>query len=289
MKYLFHNTLFIIVEKLVKFSSKKKLILFSNILASIFFKLIKIRREVVFSNLRIAFPLLDAKEIYEIAYATYKSIALTFIEFVKAKSVSGNFILDEVEFENKEIFEEILNQKKSLILLTAHFGNWEYGALAIGLKYNFSMSVLAKRQSNEFVTNFMSDIRTRFGNKEIFTGSSVKELYKALLEKEIIGVVGDQRGSIDGPRVKFFGKETAVYTGTASLALKTQTPILVILVARQKNNKYKAIIEKLSLENLPEQQEEKLLEINQRYFNILEKTIKKYPEQWFWMHKIWKY
>ncbi|MFA8451854.1 MAG: lysophospholipid acyltransferase family protein [Bacteroidales bacterium] len=289
MKYIFNYLLFPFFLFIVKISNKHVLIKLSSILGILAFKVLKVRKETVLHNLQEAFPDFSEEKIYEIALKNYKSFALTFFEFAKLKYATNDSILNEVEFVNNKVLEKALSRKDSLILLTAHFGNWEYGALCIGLKYNFPMRVLAKKQSNEFVTKFMSEAREKFGNKEIFTGSSVKELYKALLNKQIIGVVGDQRGSVEGPRVKFFNKDTAVYTGTAVLSLKTSTPILTVFVARQKDNKYKIFIDELSFDDLPENQEEKVLEINQRYFAKLEKMIKQYPEQWFWMHKIWKY
>jgi len=274
---------------LIQFIPRSILNLVSTILGYFFFFIVPIRKNIVLNNLAIAFPDFSKKEINKIALANYVSLTKTFLEIVKLKKTSSEWFIENVEVVNNELVEIYLQKKESLILLTAHFGNWEFGALTLGIKYNFSMNVLAKKQSNEFVTRFMSEAREKFGNKEIFTGSSVKELYKALLKKQIIGVVGDQRGPLEGPRVKFFNRDTAVYTGTAVLSLKTKTPILSVFVARQKNNKYKIFIDELSFENLPQDQEEKVIEINRRYFNKLENMIKQYPEQWFWMHKIWKY
>lgn len=274
---------------LIQFLPRRILNGISIFLGYFFFFIVPIRKKVVLQNLSEAFPELSVKEINKIAFRNYISIAKTFLEIVKLKRTPAEWFAKNVEIQNEKLFEKYLAKKNSLLLITAHFGNWEFGALTLGLRYNFPMRVLAKKQSNEFVTKFMSEAREKFGNKEIFTGSSVKELYKALLNKQIIGVVGDQRGSVEGPRVKFFNKDTAVYTGTAVLSLKTSTPILTVFVARQKDNKYKIFIDELSFDDLPEKQEEKVLEINQRYFTKLEKMIKQYPEQWFWMHKIWKY
>jgi len=58
---------------------------------------------------------------------------------------------------------------------------------------------------------------------------------------------------------------------------------------RQKDFSYKMHLEELNFENLPDEHEEKLRELTQRYISFLEKHIRKNPEQYFWMHKIWKY
>ena len=286
---MFSKLLVVFFSKSIGILPYKFLRFTSFFIGIIFYYIIPLRKKVVIENLKTAFPNLSDQEIKNLAFKNYISVAKTFIEIIKLETTSAEWILENVKIDNEEIITKHLDKKDSVIFLTAHFGNWEFGALTFGLKFNFSMNVLAKPQSNEYVTNFMSKVRTKFGNREIFTGSSVKDLYKALLNKESIGVVGDQRGSKEGPRVKFFNRDTAVYTGTATMALKTKSPIVTVFVSRQSDNTYIAHIDEISLENLPENQDEKVLEINQRYFNILEKTIQKYPEQWFWMHKIWKY
>ena len=101
--------------------------------------------------------------------------------------------------------------------------------------------------------------------------------------------MGDQRGRRDGVRVNFFGKETFTFHGTAAIALKTNCPVLVMLCARQEDGTYKSEIEEIDYSEIDGTKEEQTQKFNQLYMSILEKTIKKYPDQWFWMHNVWKY
>jgi KDO2-lipid IV(A) lauroyltransferase len=80
-----------------------------------------------------------------------------------------------------------------------------------------------------------------------------------------------------------------VYNGTAVLALKTGAPILMIFFARQDDLSYKAVVKELIYTDIEGSEEEKVQIICQRYFSFLETMVKEYPDQWFWMHKIWKY
>jgi KDO2-lipid IV(A) lauroyltransferase len=131
--------------------------------------------------------------------------------------------------------------------------------------------------------------RRKFGNKIILSGISVRKIYETIKNGEMIGVAGDQRGHYEGQRFIFFGNPTALYTGTASIALKMNCPVIMAAFERQKDFSYKMYLEELNFDNLPDDHEGKLRELTQRYISFLEKHIRKNPEQYFWMHKIWKY
>jgi KDO2-lipid IV(A) lauroyltransferase len=204
--------------------------------------------------------------------------------------ISSEKLLDMVEFENLELAKKIIKNGKGTILLTAHYGNWELGALAMGLVLDKEIGVLVKKQRNKLVAEWISRMRERFTNKEVPLGVSVRELFKILNNGGVIGIVGDQRApKKDAVVVNFFNIPTATFQGFSALGIKKKVPILVVLSERLNNGKYKIKISEISYNDLPENLSEQIKELNQRYMSILEEQIKKVPEQWLWMHKIWKY
>jgi KDO2-lipid IV(A) lauroyltransferase len=102
-------------------------------------------------------------------------------------------------------------------------------------------------------------------------------------------MVADQRGPSDGIRINFMGRKASVFAGPALLALKTGAPIMFGVTIRQPDFSYKLVIEVISTSDLPEEEELKIAELSQRHASVLEKYIRQFPEQWFWMHKRWKY
>lgn len=261
----------------------------SKFIAILFFSVLRVRRSVVFENLRIAFPQLSSKEIKKLAFKNYQSIAITFLEIYVLKTSSINTIKEHFSNYGFEDIKSRFNKKKGLILLTAHFGNWEMGAIASGIHLDEKINVLVKKQKNPYVAKWLNEFRERFGNKQIYLGASVRELYSTIKNKKIVGVVGDQRGKRDGVNVNFFGRETKTFAGTASIAIKTKCPVMVLLCARMKDGNYKAIIKEIDTNKLTGTKDEQIQQFNQNYMSILEDGIKLYPEQWFWMHNIWKY
>lgn len=262
---------------------------FSKIIAYFAFHVLRIRRDVVISNLQKAFPELSNSQIQNLAKKNYQSIASTFIEVFKLNSLSEKEIKDLITFEGQDLINDKYQENKGLILLTAHFGNWELGAIGMGIYYKGILKVLVKKQKNTYVADWLKELRERFGNKEVTLGPSVREIYKSIKEKNIVGIVGDQRGKRDGVRVKFFGRDTSTFPGTAAIALKSQSPVVVILCTRQNNGRYISIVEEIKYQQFSGSDQSKIQQFNQQYMNILENAIRKYPEQWFWMHNIWKY
>lgn len=268
----------------------KRIPKFANLLALIFFYIIPIRKSVVISNLKKAFPGKSDKEIKNLAFKNFVSIGITFMEIMAFQKMNKYEILDLATVNNLDLAEEKIKNEKGVILLTAHIANWELGALFMGLALNKQINVLVKKQRNRLVAKWMSDIREKFTNKEIPLGVSVRELYKTLVQGGIVGIVGDQRAKKDdGVVVNFFNQPTLTFQGFAALGIKNKVPILVVLAERLSNGKYFIDITEINYENLPKSTSEQIRELNQRYMNIIENKIRVNPEQWLWMHNIWKY
>jgi KDO2-lipid IV(A) lauroyltransferase len=282
--------IWIFFTKLVHIIGIKKIPVLAKSLSVLFFYFIPMRKSVVISNLSKAFPEKSEKEIKKIAYNNFVSSAITFMEIMAFERMTEDEILELSEINNLEIAKEVVDSDKGSILLTAHMGNWELGALTMGLKLKKQINVLVKKQRNRLVANWMSGVREKFTNKEVSVGASVRELYRTLMQGGVVGIVGDQRGKKeDGVVINFFNQPTVTFQGFAALAIKNKVPIVVVLNIRKPSGKYVFSIERISYDNLPEKLSDQLIELNQRYMTILENKIREAPEQWLWMHNIWKY
>lgn len=262
---------------------------FAGLLAGLFYYVIPIRKETVIANLKLAFPEYSEGRIKETAFGCYKSFAITLIEILCSVSFTKEDYLKSVEFKNDEMVLERYKRNKGIIIMTAHFGNWEMASVAFGIKHNITLYEIVKSQRNGYVSGWLNRCREKFGNKTINLGISIRQIYAALKEKHIVALVADQRASRESIRVDFFGQSTTVYEGPVVLSLKTGAPIIMGLVVRQKDYTYKVEWEEISQDNLPENQQEKIIELSQRHMRVLERYIRANPEQWLWMHKRWKY
>lgn len=289
MKNILEYILFVLLSYLCRLIGLKLSRKFSSLIALFFFYLLPIRKDVVFDNLKHAFPQLSVEEIRKIALASYKSFTLTLVEILYLPWMSKGEISDAIKFEKLNLILEKEKENNGVILLSAHFGNWEYCAIGAGILLNKKFSVVVKSQRNPFVNDWMNRFRTKWTNEVVPLGLSIRNVYAVLLNKGIVAMVADQRGPIESIKLEFFGRKTSVYSGPAVLALKMNTPIIYGISVRQPDFSYKVILDEISKENLPEDYDEKVKVLSKRMLKYLEEAIRKNPEQWFWMHKRWKH
>lgn len=261
----------------------------SYLLAVFFYFIVPIRKKTVKENLLKAFPQYSKSKLNKIAFGSYVSFCITFVEILYLPSLTKTELESLVINTGIPLLKEKYIEGKGLIFLGAHFGNWEYSALSVSIQLDIPITVIVKSQRNTLVTNWLDSMRVKWGNKIVPLGISIRQVYKELKEKKIVGMVADQRGPSDGIRINFMGRKASVFAGPALLALKTGAPIMFGVTIRQPDFSYEIAVEVISTEDLPDEEELKVIELSQRHASVLEKYIKQFPEQWLWMHKRWKY
>lgn len=289
MKNRIEYILFLFLSSIVRLLGLNLSRRLSVFIALFFYFIVPLRKKVTLNNLRKAFPDYLEKTIRKIAFGSYKSFSITLVEILFIPFMTRAEIEKAVSCENADKISEYYNRNNGLILLSGHFGNWEYIALSVSVQVNIPFYVVVKPQRNPYVDEYLNRGRTRWINKIVPLGASIRKIYAELKEKNIVAMVADQRGPIEGMRVNFFEQATSIYSGPAQLAIKTKAPILISLTVRQKDFSYKAYISEIDTNNLPASEEEQIKEISQRHIAYLESFIRQYPEQWLWMHNIWKY
>ncbi len=272
--------------KIIGFNNARK---FASFLALIFYYILPIRKDVTIENLKHAFPDYSKKHIKKLGFECYRSFGITLMEILCLPWMNEEKLKNVIKFKNVNFVVEKYNQGNGLILMSAHYGNWEYLAISASLNMQLPCSVIVKDQRNVLVNKWLNYYRSKWGNSVVHLGISVRETFKALKEKKIVAMVADQRGSKEGIRVNFFGRKASVYPGPAMLALKTKTPILYCVTVRQPDYSYKAEFVEINTSDLQGSDDEKIIELSQRLTDYLENIIRQHPEQWLWMHKRWKY
>jgi KDO2-lipid IV(A) lauroyltransferase len=262
---------------------------FSSVIAFIFYYFIPIRKSVVFDNLKNAFPDFSERKIKEIAYGSYKSFCLTLAEILYMPWLSERELKKIMVCENRNFIIDKFNEGNGVILLSAHFGNWEYLATSVAAQIHKKFYVVVKPQRNPFVNNWMNKVRTQWTNEVVPLGVSIRNIFSVLLNKGIVAMVADQRGPKESIKLEFFGRLTSVYTGPAVLSLKTNSPIIYGISTRRKDLDYNVELIEVDKSNLPDDHDEKIKVLTERMLRVLEEIITRNPEQWLWMHKRWKH
>ena len=169
--------------------------------------------------------------------------------------------------------------------MTAHIGNWEMILPIIG-NYKKIMAVV-KEQTNTGGNIFFHKARS-FDNVELISKkSSKRKMLEALNDNFILGLASDQNAKDRGVYLNFFGKPASFPKGAGHFHYTSGKRIAIGFCILNKNYTYEFILKEIQLNKHYEQKDDMIVEINNIYIKLLEKEIKKYPEQYFWFHRKW--
>ena len=135
---------------------------------------------------------------------------------------------------------------------------------------------------------FINEYRTLVG-MHITYSSSVREMFRMLAEGWIIGLISDQDPSLrDGIIIDFFGQETNAFTGAASIGRLRSVPIFPVFMHREPNGHHVLLVEPAIRAPKTEDKEADIRQTTQYVNDRIEAWVRKYPEEWFWLHDRWK-
>lgn len=266
------------------------LYLFSDFFFLIIYYIVGYRKKVVRTNLEKSFPKKTKKEILRIERRFYRYFCDLFVETLYEMHMSQKEILRRIDLGNVDPVLEQYKNGKSVMLMTAHYGNWEW-ASAISLilpKENPLHSIYKQLKSNKF-DSLMFELRSKFTGKNIEKKDLLRIMVRMKNEGKVamFGMISDQTPNIKNAHywTKFLNQDTPAVLGTEQLAKKFDYPVFYLHINRIKRGYYKCDYHLISLE--PKQTTE--FEITETYMRILEKEIEAAPEYWLWTHRRWKY
>ncbi len=192
-----------------------------RILGIIFYKIDKRHAKNTINNLTIAFPNKKKEELNDICINFYKNIGMIFVEIFRLNRYNKKNI-DSFVDSDFDAFKGIY-KKQGILLLTAHFGNWELLAKTFSLK-GYSGNVLARPLDNPYIEKILYGLRTNSGNKVIYNReNAIKSIMSALNKNEMVGFLPDENASKRiGVFVDFFGVKACTMPGMANIAAKTK-------------------------------------------------------------------
>jgi KDO2-lipid IV(A) lauroyltransferase len=267
-----------VLSSILKILSVGKLHILSQNIASILFNYIPKRKNTALKNLKIAFPDKSDEWINTTLKKCYSFFTYNFLQFL-AFPFDPNSI--EIEVVGKKYLNNAINENSGTVLVSAHFGSWEILGYWFGIN-NYPLVGIAQKQKNKGANLFFEEKRQLSGTKQVYRKSSMDSLYEILNANKILGLVSDQDARGKGVFVDFFNKPASTHKGAALFHLNTNAS-LIFGICVQKD------IEKYRVEFIPINPKKKSTEdITQLYTTIIEQSIKKYPEQYFWFHNRWK-
>ena len=252
-------------------------------------KVVRFRRRVVLDNLQHAFGgEMDDREIKNLALSFYRNLGMTLMEFLSFPGMKQADFLELVDIEGVEHFKTTVNEGRGALLVSGHFGNWEMMGARVAAEGQ-KVSFIVKEQTNSRVDRIQNDIRHRAGIGTIRSGgASIREMIRALRNKELIGLVGDQDAGPEGYFTEFLGRQASVFRGTAYFAWKLKVPIVTGFIFRQPDGRHKVMVDPPVAADPDWDEETAVARLTEIHVQRLEAAIRKAPDHYFWLHRRWK-
>lgn len=247
------------------------------------------RRKVAYADLKAAFPgKYSEKERWKIVRENFEHFGQMFVEVLRFPSLTPPVIEKTVTVNYLGGFFDVFKENKGGIFLTAHFGNWEMMQVLPPGIFGVPMQVLARSQKFPKLNAFLNSLRESLGTVVTTRGMEIRNLLHSLRRKEWVGLLGDQDAGRDGGLIlPFLGRKTTVPTGPFEFASRTQTSVIPVLTARRDKEFHDIFVGKPII--CRPDSEEDILAGAKAYIAMLEDFITKYPSQWLWETKRWKY
>lgn len=251
-------------------------------------RVLGIRRSLVYANLRSVFPEKTEPEIRRIAAAVYRNLMTTLVEVLRFPLIrTREDVAALVDIDDREFLSRLRSSGKGIVVVSAHYGNWELMATAFGLMVT-PVTIIVKRLRNRLVDRWMNDWRTMRGNRIVYKRQAVREGLRLLESGGVLTLLGDQSDPKANNYGEFLGRKATMFHGAAFFALKAGVPLFVGMCRRNADGRrYTIEMQEVDTSGLAfcKADIEKLAE---RYTRVIEGYIRRNPEEWLWLHDRWK-
>jgi len=239
-------------------------------------------------NLELAFPEKSRKERAKILRGVFTSLGRQLAEVCLYRRYTRENVSKIVVYEGFENYERALARGKGLLFLTAHLGAWELSAFAHSL-YGYPLGVLMRPLDNPYLDRLVRSYRTLHGNKAV-DKDFARGLIAAMRKGEAVGVLMDTNMiASQGVFVDFFGIQACTASGIARVALRTDAAVVPgFTIWDSMLKKYRLRFDPAAKLIRTGDTEADVVANTALFTKIIEDYVRRYPDQWLWVHRRWK-
>lgn len=247
-----------------------------------------IRARVVETQIKFAFPAMDAPRVRLIAKQSYENLGRTSLEaaLMETRSPADLIALFD-RVDGWEHMDAAMQAGNGALLVTAHLGNWELGGSYFAAR-GIPVDAIARHMSNRVFEPYLTRVRERFGVKVVFDEEAVRHTPRSVRANRVVGFLSDQGvQGLASSFVPFFGRMAKTPRGPAVFAQRLKVPVVFAVAVRQPSGKYRLIVEPVAVPQTGDRDADTLAMVAY-YTGRLEHWVREFPEQYFWQHRRWK-
>ena len=248
----------------------------------------KLRKTAEF-NLKLAFPEWTESRRHAVMKKMTRNLGWMAAEFARLPKYTKKNIENVVVLDGHENFLAGQSRGKGVLYLTGHIGAWELSSYAHAL-YGFPLHYMARPLDNKLLDALVNRYRGLSGNRPIYKNEAARMMLRVLKESGTVGILADQNTMPDeGVFVNFFGIPACTTTGIARVALHTDAAVVPGYAYWDEDmRKYRLRFEPPVELIRTGDTERDVMENTKRFAKVIEEIVRKYPEQWVWIHARWK-
>ena len=244
------------------------------------------RKKVVLENLRNSFPEKSEQEITALAKAYYSYLCDLTLETLKTMHMTERQARERCVYRRAEWLDKMCEEKKSIIIVMGHYGNWEWAGPSFTLNTKYQLVVIYRPLSNLYFEKMMVGMRTKFGTRITPVEQTLRDMVANRKNVTATALIADQAASsANSYWTTFLHQDTSVFNGPEKLAVKFNYPVVYMNIKRLKRGYYELIPE-LLFDNPKDTREGEILE---KFSQRLEQEIHRDPAIWLWSHRRWKH
>ena len=260
----------------------------SEIIFFVVYHLVRYRRRVTRTNLAHAYPDKSEQQRHEIEVAYYHHICDLLVEGLYNLYARPQAIMHRYHFANRQLVNRYYEQGQSVILMSAHYNNWEYMITSLNFQLMHHGVGVGKPLNDKLVANYVTRRRGRFGT-EIVDHTNVRQTMEYYQQHHVpiaYMMLSDQSPSDVHKSfwTIFMHQETPFLYGAEHFARKYNMPVFYYEVTKTSRGRYEVRFTPIcdNPNEVPQ------YTITSRYIRLLEKTINAAPQYWLWSHRRWK-
>ena len=261
----------------------------AGVLAWSVYKLHGRLRRVGQRNLEMAFPELSAQERKPILRGVYRSLGRQLVEFCRMTRYTPENTQGWIRYEGLDHYLAARARGKGVLIVTGHLGAWELSSFYHSLM-GYPMSMVARPLDNRRLDAFVTGIRCLHGNRVLPKDDFARGLLTAMRKGETVGILMDTNMTPpQGVFVDFFGIPACTASGLARIALRTDAAVVPgFTIWDEALGKYRLRFDPALELVRTGDQEADIIANTQKFTKVIEDYVRKYPEQWLWVHRRWK-
>ncbi len=243
------------------------------------------RRRIALQNIERGLgPELRPDEVRRLGRRSFQHLGMNLVEACRYFIRRTEVMLSRVHVEGVEHLHRAAAGGRGILILTAHYGNWELLAAAHGLT-GLPLSIVVRPLDDRILDEIAERFRRRSGAELIVKHRAVREIMQALRRGRMVGILLDQNATrTEGVFVPFFGVPASTSKGLALLALRTGAPVVPVFLRREPDGRHCMDVRP----PLPAPADGDLRSYTAAFNEAIEAAIRRAPEQWLWMHARWR-